>query len=119
MSTIQKECFDPKFTTTTEEIHLIPCRFEHEGPAPVSKYFVEEGNTSTLRGRKLLKARLDLPKDYQFVIIQQENQNWIAKGKQDHLIVWHPDENPTTSNCNSLNLKGVVELATLLHSKVE
>ncbi|OQR80468.1 hypothetical protein THRCLA_23479 [Thraustotheca clavata] len=33
-----------------ERVHVLPCKIKHDGKAPISSYFIVEGNTARYRG---------------------------------------------------------------------
>jgi hypothetical protein len=60
--------------TSSQELHLIPCQIDHNGPAKVSSYFVQSPTadpatgkscaTATFRGRQLYGIKNQLPATY-------------------------------------------------------
>ncbi|KAJ2960253.1 hypothetical protein NQZ79_g4396 [Umbelopsis isabellina] len=60
--------------TPSQELHLLPCEIDHNGPAKVSSYFVhipsadpatgKPCSTATFRGRQLYGTKNQLPTKY-------------------------------------------------------
>lgn len=60
--------------TPSQELHLLPCEIDHNGPAKVSSYFVQipsadpatgkPCSTATFRGRQLYGTKNQLPTKY-------------------------------------------------------
>lgn len=127
------------------EVHMLPCCINYNGPAPVSDYFKPkiadsflegvEVKEAAFRGRKLLGCTTELPQDYCGLLLEkvipaedhkkEQKWNgdilapdiWNAKVMFKDLTYWRHDDNPHFIDNGRKNLEWL-RLASMIHKPV-
>ena len=130
-----------------DTVHRLPCRVEHDGPAPVRTYFApraaaaEDAATTTtdgvleasFRGRRLLGVREALPEGSTGLVVAREFDGFEedADGNEvelqqlhvatrfQHVTHWRHDEVPAPDTAAVPRWLAWVSVARVLHASAE
>jgi ribonuclease H2 subunit C len=98
------------------KVSLLPCHIHHDGPAPVSRYFIprelkagedrdaggEEGVVAAFRGRKLLGKEMELPEGSRGLVLREAagtaGASWFVEEVFDRVTVYGHDRMPSKAN---------------------
>ena len=107
--------------TNKKNIHLLPCKIHHDGPARVSEYFMpqqineNDGETvyeASFRGRRLAGKKMELPSNVTGIILRQQSGSSASIGDRqeqannfavtddvfDRFFYWNHDIEPTETD---------------------
>ncbi|XP_049592726.1 ribonuclease H2 subunit C [Syngnathus scovelli] len=114
-----------------EQLHLIPCEIEHNGPAQISQYFNaaikdNQEKTVSFRGRGLKGQELTCPPGSTGLVLKeinmpgtdQEDRTLKVSCMFDKLTYWNL-ENPPNSDDAVVMAMDWPELAQAIHGAVE
>ncbi|XP_061690813.1 ribonuclease H2 subunit C [Syngnathoides biaculeatus] len=115
-----------------EQLHLIPCEIEHNGPAQISQYFIatikdqKHEKTASFRGRGLKGQDLTCPQGYTGLVLKdinkpgldQEDRTLKVTSVFDKLTYWNLETPPNSDDAVVMAMDWP-ELAEVIHGAVE
>jgi len=107
-------------------LHRIPWKICHDGPAPVSKYFVTEEiqgapdvHMGSFQGRGLRGQEVKLPEGYSGVVVEKhvdgDEQTFVPVKRFDRLTYWNHDVMPSSCDTMSQCMEWM-DMADTIHS---
>lgn len=130
-----------KKSETRHNLNLIPCKINHDGPAKVDTFMVEEETgeplvtQTTFRGRLLKGKMLELPNEYQISIVSEDNRKssnfrilisadgesdsyWKCDAKVCGMRVYSHDDAPDEFNSSVMNITKITKICSIMHEHV-
>ncbi len=85
---------DPEPSSSDSRVHLLPCKIDFDGPAPVSSYFKPSGDTAFFRGRELKGKVVEVPAGMTGASVVRTNKTVSVSGTFRSISVWQHDKAP-------------------------
>ncbi len=97
---------EPPPSSSSCAAHLLPCKIDFDGPAPVASYFLQEGHAAAgqpadplgplaqFRGRELRGREVHLPAGVQARCVSRAGRVLGLEGQVSQLMVWQHDAAP-------------------------
>lgn len=107
-------------------LHLLPCKIDHDGHAPVSAYLEITGDDAAgyetfYRGRHLKGRRVHLPDGYAGLVLRSrpdaKELTYAAEGAFSHFYYWNHDREPARTDPVHMCVE-FLDLAHAIHEPV-